>query len=146
MGADLRSLRLRLTQRAPKKHAGYSEACKRRLIAVVRAANNGVRRLLPFECLSAPRARSSAATSDLLQLTARRRGVSPTLSRTSTAAPQSNNASAISLLPRRAAMCSAVQCLAPSQASTVAPAWISARTTSAPPGGSHSLATEYSGV
>src|ERR1700676_2141001 len=67
-----------------------------RLIAVVRAADDGVRPLLPLECMSEPLARSSAATSVLLQLTARRRGVSPRLSRTSIPAPQSNKASATS--------------------------------------------------
>src|SRR5712691_902043 len=89
---------------------------------LVRAASNGVMPLLPFECTSAPLEMSSLVTSAWSQLTERRRGVSPRLSRASMFAPQSNNASATSTLPRRAAMCSAVQCFTPSWASTFAPA------------------------
>jgi hypothetical protein len=46
-----------------------------RFIASVPAASNGVKPLLPIDCTSAPRESSSVATSALLQLTERRRGV-----------------------------------------------------------------------
>src|ERR1700683_4734758 len=91
-------------------------------MVLLRAASHGVIPLLPLECTSAPLETSSLATETRSQLTERRRGVSPRLSRASRFAPQSNNAWATSTLPRRAAMCSAVQCFTPSWASTFAPA------------------------
>ena len=99
---------------------GRLQVWRSRFIALVRAAINGVRPLLPLEFLAAPFERSRVATSILLQLTERRRGVSPKLSSASISAPQSSKASATSTLPRRAAMCSAVQCFTPSLASTFA--------------------------
>ena len=97
------------------------EDCRIRFIALLRAASNGVRPLLPFESRSAPLESSREATPVLPQLTERRSGVSPRLSRASMSAPHSSKASATSTLPRRAAMWSAVQCFTPSRASTFAP-------------------------
>jgi hypothetical protein len=89
--------------------------------------------LLPAQRTSAPLARSSEATRVLSQLTARRSGVSPTLSHASMLAPQSSKACATSSLSRRAAMCRGVQFLTPAWASTAPPARTKAKPPFLPP-------------